>query len=37
MTTLFTDPGTNRNYIWTPDIEAFENANPRLIDGLRMG
>ena len=22
-TRLFTDPNSNRNYIWTPDIEAY--------------
>ena len=26
-TRLFTDPGSNRNYIWMPDIEGYENAN----------
>lgn len=36
-TRLFTDPSTNRNYIWTPDLESYENANKKLLDGFRSG
>lgn len=27
-TRVFTDPETNFNYIWVPDIEGYENFNP---------
>ena len=36
-TRLNTEPGSGTHYIWTPDIEGYENANTRLNDGLRRG
>ena len=36
-TTVQTDENSNSNYIWTPDLEAYENSNPSLKTGLRMG
>ena len=36
-TTVQTDQDANTYYIWTPDLEAYENSNPRLKTGLRRG
>ena len=32
---LFTNPDKNIRYIWTPDLELYENAEVYLIDGLK--
>lgn len=34
---MFTDPESNAPYIWTPDIEIYENANLKLSTELRKG
>lgn len=36
-TRMFTDPETNKDFIWLPDIEGYQNAESKLFDGLRMG
>ena len=36
-TRLATDPATGRNYIWTPDIESYENGKKMLYSSLRRG
>ena len=36
-TSLFADPGSERDYIWMPDIESYQNANPTLYSELRRG
>lgn len=36
-TRVYTDPSNNMQYIWTPDLESYENANTKLYDGLRRG